>query len=343
MVALRKPHPAMRKNIHPRPALVTTLTDDIRRACARVVENARHARICEEKIPDYAEKIMPHFPYENLWHSEGWHFHSNDEEAMAAYVLALDSINFGSGYFSVLEKRPGLSGYMTIATWLTDRFQQEPLTAHDMKNMSPRRCAGIFAQDFENPEMRELMEYFSKALNETGMHILDSFGGRFLDFVAAAEGSAVCFAQNLAGLPQFSDIAHYKGFAVPFFKRAQIAAADIHLAFEGQGPGYFHDLDRLTVFADNAVPHVLRMEGILHYTPELAARIDAEELLEPGSEEEVELRALAICAADKIVSALHDLGLRDVMAMNLDHYLWDSSHRPEYAEKPKHRTQTVYY
>ncbi len=40
-------------------------------------------------------------------------------------------------------------------------------------------------------------------------------------------------------------------------------AADLAAAFRGQGPGRFRDLDRLTLFADNLVPHVLRREGVL--------------------------------------------------------------------------------
>jgi hypothetical protein len=64
---------------------------------------------------------------------------------------------------------------------------------------------------------------------------------------------------------------------MPFFddpglwKRAQIAANDLALA----GVASFADIDRLTVFADNLVPHVLRIDGVLRYDPELAARVDA--------------------------------------------------------------------
>ena len=46
-----------------------------------------------------------------------------------------------------------------------------------------------------------------------------------------------------------------------FYKRAQIVAADLALA----GVARFRDLDRLTIFADNLVPHVLRCDGVLVY------------------------------------------------------------------------------
>ena len=51
-----------------------------------------------------------------------------------------------------------------------------------------------------------------------------------------------------------------------YYKRAQIAANDLHLA----GVVDYPDVDRLTVFADNLVPHVLRLDGVLHYSDELA-------------------------------------------------------------------------
>ncbi len=72
------------------------------------------------------------------------------------------------------------------------------------------------------------------------------------------------------GMPFFDDPG--------FYKRAQIMPNDLALA----GVAEFSDLDQLTIFADNLVPHVLRVDGVLRYDPELAAHIDAGELLPPG-------------------------------------------------------------
>lgn len=46
-----------------------------------------------------------------------------DTQTTVAYFLTLDTVNFGSGYFPHLRKRPGLSGYFTIATALKERFE----------------------------------------------------------------------------------------------------------------------------------------------------------------------------------------------------------------------------
>ena len=64
--------------------------------------------------------------------------------------------------------------------------------------------------------------------------------------------------QRLTTLPFFADTG--------FYKRAQITANDLQLA----GVADFADIDRLTIFADNLVPHVLRVDGVLRYSDELA-------------------------------------------------------------------------
>lgn len=90
---------------------------------------------------------------------------------------------------------------------------------------------------------------------------------------------------------------------MPFYKRAQLATADIARA----GVVELQDLDHLTAFADNLVPHVLRLDGVLRLDPGLTARIEAGERLVHGSPEEVELRACAVHAVE-IDSALWNRG-----------------------------------
>ncbi len=96
---------------------------------------------------------------------------------------------------------------------------------------------------------------------------------------------------------------------VPLYKRAQLLTADLAIAFDGQGPGSFHDLDRLTIFADNLVPHVLRVDGLLAYDDELLARIERGELIPAGSPEEIEIRAVAVHAVERIVAELRASGI----------------------------------
>jgi hypothetical protein len=148
--------------------------------------------------------------------------------------------------------------------------------------------------------------------------------------------------QLLAQMPYFADVQRYGELEVPFYKRAQLSAADLSIALDGRGYGFFGDLDRLTIFADNLVPHVLRVDGVLRYEESLARRIEAGELIPAGSAEEVEIRAAALYAAELLVQALRRAG-QSVSARELDYLLWNRGQQPFYKALPRHRTRTVFY
>ena len=146
-----------------------------------------------------------------------------------------------------------------------------------------------------------------------------------LDLVEASGGSAERLATLLARRMRFFDD---RGF----YKRAQIVPSDLALA----GAASFGDLDRLTIFADNLVPHVLRVDGVLRYDPDLAAHIDAERLLAPG-EAEREIRACALHACEELAPRT------GIPARELDIRLWNAGQEPRYKAVPRHRTRSVYY
>ena len=145
-----------------------------------------------------------------------------------------------------------------------------------------------------------------------------------LQLVREASGSAERLASGLAVMPFFADVG--------FWKRAQIVPNDLALA----GVASFSDLDRLTIFADNLVPHVLRVDGVLRYEASLAARIDAGELLPPGPQER-EIRGCAVHACELIARRV------GIPPRILDTWLWNRGQAPEYKAIPRHRTRTVYY
>jgi hypothetical protein len=247
------------------------------------------------------------------------HYLEGPPEAVAAYMLTLDAINFGSGWFPTLRKRPGSSGYYTVAWALADRFRDHgPWANEELGGLGAEEIAVVLGQDPQH----ELMALYARALNELGGFLGDRGA---LDVVADAGGSAERLAEMLAaGMPMFDD----RGF----WKRAQIVANDFDLA----GLAEFHDLDRLTIFADNLVPHVLRVDGVLRYHPELAGHIDREELLPPG-EQEQEIRACAVHACELIAERL------GVPARILDTWLWNRGQEPRYKAVPRHRTRTTAY
>jgi hypothetical protein len=102
----------------------------------------------------------------------------------------------------------------------------------------------------------------------------------------------------------------------------------------------FDDLDELTMFADNLVPHVLRIDGILRFEPELVARIEREELIVHGSPEEVEIRACALHAVELIVASAAS---NDTTAAAVDQFLWERGQEPRYKAVPRHRSRCTAY
>ena len=220
----------------------------------------------------------------------GLHLLDAPREEVARYVLMLDAINFGSGWFEEL----GTS---------TDALTAA-LTAHGVRE--PIDVAEVFGL----PAEHELTRLYGEALRQVE------------GFDPLAFGTADALARALAAMPFYADVG--------FYKRAQITANDLVLA----GVASYPDVDRLTIFADNLVPHVLRVEGMLSYAPELAARIDAGEELAQGSREEVEIRACAVHACELLAARF------EVAPRILDNWLWN---RGQDLPGRPHNTKTTFY
>jgi hypothetical protein len=315
--------------------------DDIRSACARVSAEAAWVRIDHERLEAYADSY-PHDPADNTAIDPG-RVRAGDDEETASFVIALDAINFGSGYFPYIRKRPGMSGYFTVATSLRDEVAaQGPLTTERLGSMTVDECARVFGQTLDGELAEELMTRFSLALRHLAEHVDTRHASSFTALVESAQRSAAQLVRELDQIPEFHDVARYHGEDVPLYKRAQITAYDLAEAFGREGLGRFDDLARLTIFADNLVPHVLRVDGVLAFHPDLVARIERVEDIASGSEPEVEIRAVALHAVELMVDHLRRGG-RDVNAGELDSWLWNRGAGDAYKGVARHRTRCVYY
>jgi hypothetical protein len=306
------------------------LLDEVRASAAATATAARFVHVQTDAIQCYAASL----PLDAVRSAEldaATHYLGHGEGTLA-YVLQLDAINFGSGYFPHLAKRTGMSGYFTVASSLKDAFEADgPLSAQQLIDLTAEDCARIFGQTGDSTAdsravVAELMGLFARALNDLGTLVAQRFGGSFRALVDAANGSAEQLVGILREMPFYQDIG--------FYKRAQLTGADLSLA----GVAHFDDLDQLTIFADNLVPHVLRVDRILSYAPELLARIEHGELIPSGSPEEVEIRACALHAVELIRRCLSN-----VTSMQLDYVLWNRGQAPAYKALPRHRTRTVFY
>ena len=288
------------------------LLDEVRESCREIAESARSVSIDLDAAGPLAGAPPPELDPER-------HYLDGPPGEVAAYLLQLDAINFGSGWFPTLRKRAGRSGYFTVAWALADRVRAHgPWTNDELCDLDAATVADVLGQERDH----ELMALYAEALRDLGRFLGERSA---LDLVAEADGSAERLAAALArGMPFFDD----RGF----YKRAQIVPSDLALA----GLAEFGDLDRLTIFADNLVPHVLRVDGVLRYEAGLAARIDTGELLPPGRDER-EIRACALHACEQLA------GRWGIPPRELDILLWNRGQAAEYKAIPRHRTRTVYY
>jgi hypothetical protein len=288
------------------------LCEEVRATCAQIAAGARSVSIDLDALGQVKPEPPPALDPVR-------HYLEGSPADVATYFLVVDSVNFGSGWFPTLRKRAGSSGYFTVAWALADRFRADGAwTPAQLRALGTPEVADTLGQ----PHDHELMALYAQALRTLGRFLGDR---EALDLVRGARGSAQALAAQLAGgMAMFAD----RGF----YKRAQLAAADLALA----GVARFSDLDRLTIFADNLVPHVLRCDGVLRYDDALAAHIDAGLLL-PAGREEREIRGCAVRACELIAQRV------GASEHELDNWLWSRGQDARYKAIPRHRTRTVYY
>jgi Potential Queuosine, Q, salvage protein family len=301
----------------------------------RVVEHAANVWINKERVGPFGEVLLARYTptIEPIWY-ERFHFHDGTERTVN-WLLLLDALNFcfwaekGQSRWRVDYHSEILDGYWAEAAALT-RAVEEGIAlwgAEYLSTMSREDLAHIFrgvqAADGSAAEMIPLFDRRLEHVHEVGRVLLERYDGQFAHAVEQAGGSAVNLTLLLVqDFSSFRDIAVYRGQEVRFFKRAQICVADLYGAFGGKRWGAFTDLEKLTIFADYKLPQVLRHYGMLEYHPRLAERVDNQELLVPGGEEEVELRAATIWACELLRREMLRTSGRTITAVELDLLLW---------------------
>src|SRR3954452_3780892 len=183
------------------------LVDDIRSACAWVAGRARAVRIDEDAIGPYGRSLG--LPPEGAELEPELHLLEGPLEARAAFFLTLDAINFGSGWFPTLRKRPGRSGYGTVAESLRDRFVADgPWTARQLAAIEHAEVAAVTRQD----PGHELVRLWTDSLRALGQRVAAEHGGDSFDGVASAGGFAGGRVEVLADFASYEgDVSDYDG------------------------------------------------------------------------------------------------------------------------------------
>jgi hypothetical protein len=273
--------------------------------------------------------------------------YADDTAETLRWVFVLDLLNHcfwpepEQPTWTVSYRGESFSGYWGLAACLKRAMEASiPLTRDDfLETVSAETLAEVFAGTGRIPLFAERLAN----LREAGRELRSRWQGDIVHLIEASRGSAVRAVRLVVDtFPSFRDEATHDGRRVFFWKRAQIFLSDVHQAFSGRGWGAFEDIDRLTAFADYKLPQVLRALGILSYREDLRERVDDLVYLEPGSREEVEIRAMTIWAVEIIRRTWRKAG-RHITSARIDHWLWQLGQLEPFRKKPYHRCRTIFY
>ncbi len=321
------------------------LPERVRGDTAAVTARAHHVHIDDGAVAALARALVAEDP--TVGSGTPWDVRAGPDgdeglERAVATAVVLDTVNFGSGWNPVLRKPAGRSGATTIAAGVRAWLDAGTTHASRFGGLTAADLAEICHQPRDEVGPMELMGLLAAALDELAAMLSDVGGGRVLPVLTAGDGTAAGFAEVLASLPSFHDVSEHDGRPVALYKRAQLAAADVARAGAGHPITSFPDLDRLTAFADNLVPHVLRLEGVLVVDPSLVDQIDRGELLPHGSCGEVEIRAVGVQAVERLCAEMGAMG-SPITPFDLDGRLWRRGGAARFKARPRHRTRCTAY
>lgn len=308
-----------------------------------IVEKSKNVAIDRSKIKKFAREVKKSDLRIELSESSfGW-----PQNKLIDLILIFNTINFfywagkGEEKWSIKLKDKFLDGSAGVFAALEKAIEEgyELFRGKALVDLSKADFKHIMRGNIEIP----MLEKRVACLNEAGGVLERRFKGEFVNLVREANRSAVKLTYLLVNnFPSFDDSAKWREVKVEFHKRAQLSAKMIHDALHGKGLGKFDDLDKLTVFADYKLPQMLRKAEILSYAKSLANKIDNFVEIPAGSQEEIEIRANTIWACEFIKEELKPR-FPSVIAAYIDSLLWLASQKKSPADKPYHRTRTIFY
>ncbi|MFQ5696166.1 MAG: queuosine salvage family protein [Terriglobia bacterium] len=212
-----------------------------------------------------------------------------------------------------------------------------------LSGVTRKDLEGIFRANIEIPLLDERVEI----LRAVGKRLVESYGGHFHNFVAAAsprlyDGGKGLLEKLIAEFPRFDDVSDYHGHEVKFYKLAQLSLWMLYGTLHRSGAFTLEDLPKMTAFADYILPLALRAMRIFRYTPELDDAIENHREIRRDSEEEIEIRAHTLYATALLTEEINKRRPSELQVIipQIDARLWTHYHKNF---RPHHLTRTIMY
>ncbi|KAI9373009.1 hypothetical protein BJX61DRAFT_408353 [Aspergillus egyptiacus] len=279
-----------------------------------VFDNAIDVALDPSKTKAAAETIWRQMQKKE-YSTQSWSEHElhpkAKDESTVDFIFTMDLLNFSfwsaeseDKRFSIEYRGRKWTGYWSLVAALQRALDEDiPITTPefwlDEEKCTEELIKHVFrsATDEEMPLLQERVD----CLRQAGRVLCHDFDGTFTNCIYNANYSAAALVNLLTeSFSCFRDEAIFHGRRVRLYKRAQILVADLWACFNGEGYGEFHDIHKITMFADYRIPQMLHHLGCLMYSPPLESHIRRHKDIPSGSNWEIELRATSIWCIELI-------------------------------------------
>ena len=311
-----------------------------------IVQNADHVKINIEKLNQYADTIE--FKEVEHWiHSAPLDFSKLNESETLIFVFMFNTLSFsywGSGdqpdYHYVKDGEVYKTSWGLMAA-LRDGIlsKQIPVDMFLLSKIKDDELGVVINKDVTMPLFDKRCEILRGCAN----FISEQYKGDLKDFFLSGEGDV----NNLVNIiydnfPGYQDSAEYKNRTVYFLKKAQILIADMYRLF-GTSFAHLSNPETITACADYRLPQLMREEGIIEYDEELTNTVDNVLDIPSGSAYEVEIRGSTIWVNELIKRFLENKYQKNLLAVDVNDFLWIASKARGQSARPYHRTRTLMY
>src|SRR6218665_497335 len=147
--------------------MAATFTDSIRIATAEVARQARFVRLNDARIAPFTQELLQSRKAQMTDLDQQTLGGGDTAEDKIAYALALDAINFGSGYFDLAKQSGAALEYADLALHLRRAFNERGWgNAARWVSVSAADCHEVFhIPPAAHARLDELMVLFARHLN----------------------------------------------------------------------------------------------------------------------------------------------------------------------------------